>query len=113
MTTDNVTPLKTDNAKIIREAQENHGDVVVFDTEHGLAIFKRPDLVNYERFTDAVAGDASTSAAARTLCNSCVVCPDQQAFKEIVTRIPALPLRVTKQLHVLAGASVEGEIKKA
>jgi hypothetical protein len=108
----NVTELQTDD-KLIKEATDQHGDVVVFKTPQGLAIFKRPSQADFEAYTDKIAGDSPLSAAARSLCYSCAVTPDLEGIKTIFAKSPALPLKVSRQLQTLAGSQLEGEIKKA
>jgi hypothetical protein len=116
MTQANVTNIDATKQEAVDKARAEHGDVAVFDTRHGLVIFKTPPLAAYERFTDKIAlkdERGGTSAAMRELCFACVVEPDVTALRALFEKMPALPLKAGKSLQSLAGADLEGEIKKA
>ncbi len=106
------TPIKTDE-QILSAALEAHREVTHFETPHGMVIFKRPKLADYERFTDKIAGDAPTSAAMRELAYASLVHPDIAGLKAIIEVMPALPLKAGKMIQRMCGMQVEGEIKKA
>jgi hypothetical protein len=108
----NVAPINDDET-LTAKAIKEHGEVATFKTPHGLVIFKRPTLANYERFTDKIAGDSPTSATMRELCYSCVVHPDVAGLKAIVELLPGLPLLAGKMIQRMSGMQLEGEIKKA
>lgn len=109
----NDRPASADLEAKIAQLKAEHGAVVVIDTRFGRMVFKPPSQTDYERFIDKVVTDkGGKSAAARELCQMCVVYPSLDEVRETFKKLPAIPLVVAPALVDLAGAELEVAVQK-
>jgi hypothetical protein len=97
--------------KTVQDLKEKHGAELV--SVEGL-VFRKPTRTEYDRWFDKMQVDkAQASKHARELASSCLVYPDQEAFKALIDRRPGLlATTIVNEITELAGLIGEEPIVK-
>lgn len=113
MTQGNERPASADLDAKIAQLKAEHGAVVVIDTRFGKLVFKPPHHADFERFIDRISSDKNSKiAAARELCQMCVVHPSLDEARVIFQRLPAIPPTIVVALGEIAGNDIEAVVQK-
>ena len=106
--------LKLDDAKRA-ELRGTYGSVWEVETEEGDDVaFRKPTPQEYRRFKATALDDNKRMHADDNLVRDVVVFPDPKGteFTDLLTRLPALPTALSKQILKVAGYTEGLEAKK-
>ena|ERR671925_1982074 len=102
---------------VIDEAQktaleEEHGEVLVLETDFGDLAFRMPTTEEYNVFLDQIHDEELRTRATRTLLNVSLVAPDKDGLATILRKRPGLVSPLGNQLTEWAGLQKSAVRKK-
>lgn len=92
--------------------EEQHGEVLVLETDHGDLAFRMPTQDEYNVFLDQIHDEEMRTRATRTLISISLVVPDKEGLAAILKKRPGLVTPLGNQLTEWAGLQKSAVRKK-